>query len=537
MTLDREQWLHLARANAEILRADIEGLRGLITDSAGISYAEFWAQARDLATKFKTFKPLEVEARETLWAEYRATCEATRALQDSERVHLHDDSRAIREHIEAELAKVLGMVESATTVQELSKAQSLLDRVLNQMKTRRRQEPKKDATGTAQPAVAEPATDPAPAPAEPVAQPAETEHTSEAETAEAAGLFHPGEAAGELAEGQDQAAVAEALASEAAPAEEPAAVEAEAPPAEAPATAEAEAPHAEASAAPTPAPAAAVQEPARPQLVLLRSDREACWAIWTKVREDLRAKRAGMRRELLEGILTGAQELQAASENDEPKAVQEKIRAAQAVLKESGLLPSEQDAVRNVLRTAWKRCSERIESTRTERQKAHKEWVERMSTHISRWEKQVLRNQVTAVQIQAEVADLESQAAGTHDEDKSSRLRRWIDGKRARLTELEASSKEMEEKVHSVRVKMGKEAPEPITELTEEEIAALQQVRQSPPPERDRERRPRPARDDRGGRGSRDRDDRPKEPPTHPGLNLGELLAPHLKLVNGSKTE
>jgi hypothetical protein len=523
MTLDREQWLHLARANAEILRADIEGLRGLITDGAGLSYAEFWAQARDLATKFKTFKPLEVEARETLWAEYRATCEATRALQDSERVHLHDDSRAVREHIEAELAKVLGMVEAATTVQELSKAQSLLDRVLNQMKTRRRQEPKKEAAEAAHPAVAEPAV----APAEPAAHPAEPEHAPEAEaveaeTAEAAGLFHPEEAAGELAEGQDQAAVAEALASEAAPTEEPAA-EAEAPQVEAPAAA---------AAAPAPA-----QEPARPQLVLLRSDREACWAIWTKVREDLRAKRAAMRRELLEGILTGAQELQAASENDEPKAVQEKIRAAQAVLKESGLLPSEQDAVRNVLRTAWKRCSERIESTRTERQKAHKEWVERMSTHISRWEKQILRNQITAVQIQAEVADLESQAAGTHDEDKSSRLRRWIDGKRARLTELEVSSKEMEEKVHSVRVKMGKEAPEPITELTEEEIAALQQVRQSPPPERDRERRPRPSRDDRGGRGSRERDDRPKEPPTHPGLNLGELLAPHLKLVNGSKSE
>jgi hypothetical protein len=522
MTLDREQWLHLARANAEILRADIEGLRGLLTDSAGIGYAEFWAQARDLATKFKTFKPLEVEARETLWAEYRATCEATRALQDSERVHLHDDSRAAREHIEAELARVLGMVESATTVQELSKAQSLLDRVLNQMKTRRRQEPKKDTAETAHPAVAEPS----PAAAEPAAQlterAAEGEHSSEAETAEAAGLFHPEEAAGELAEGQDQAAVAEALASEAAPAEEPAA-EGDAPKAEEPV-----------AAAPAPEP---VQEPARPQLVLLRSDREACWAIWTKVREDLRAKRAAMRRGVLEGILTGAQELQAASENDEPKAVQEKIRTAQATLKESGLLPSEQDAVRNVLRAAWKRCSERIESTRTERQKAHKEWLERMSTHISRWEKQVLRNQVTAVQIQAEVADLESQAAGTHDEDKISRLRRWIDGKRARLTELEASSKEMEEKVQSVRVKMGKEAPEPITELTDEEIAALQQVRQSPPPERDRERRPRPARDDRGGRGSRERDDRPKEPPTHPGLNLGELLAPHLKLVNGSKGE
>src|SRR5512140_1032645 len=159
MTLDREQWLHLARANAEILRADIEGLRNLVTDSARISYAEFWAQARDLATKFKTFKPLEAEARENLWAEYRATCEATRAMQDSERVHLHDESKAARERIEGELAKVLGMVEAAATPQELSKAQSLLDRVLNQMKTRRRQEAKKDAKAP------EAVTEPTPGPA------------------------------------------------------------------------------------------------------------------------------------------------------------------------------------------------------------------------------------------------------------------------------------------------------------------------------------------------------------------------------------
>jgi len=149
-----------------------------------------------------------------------------------------------------------------------------------------------------------------------------------------------------------------------------------------------------------------------------------------------------------------------------------------------------------------------------------------------------LKNQATAVQIQGEVADLESQAASISDDGRSSKLRQWINGKRVRLTDLEASIKELGQKIHTVRTKMGKEAPPPITELSEEDLAAASRPSPSPSPER----RSGPVREARGpsrgpGRGSgrSPRDEKPSEPPSHPGLNLGELLAQHLGLAIGGK--
>jgi hypothetical protein len=136
------------------------------------------------------------------------------------------------------------------------------------------------------------------------------------------------------------------------------------------------------------------------------------------------------------------------------------------------------------------------------------------------------------------VADLESQAAGISDDGRGSKLRQWINGKRVRLADLEVSIKELGQKIHTVRTKMGKESPPPITELSEEDLAAAS--RPSPPPSP--ERRSGPVREARGpsrgpGRGPArgPRDERPSEPPSHPGLNLGELLAQHLGLALGGK--
>jgi cell division protein FtsL len=199
---------------------------------------------------------------------------------------------------------------------------------------------------------------------------------------------------------------------------------------------------------------------------------------------------------------------------------------------------AEQETVRATLRSAWKACSERIESLRQERQKAHSEWLDRMTTHLSRWETQVLKNQATAVQIQGEVADLESQSASLTDDGRASKLRQWINGKRLRLADLEASIKDLGQKIHTVRAKMGKEAPPPITELSEEDLAAASRPSPSPSPGR----RSGPARESRGasrgpGRGPTrgPRDERPSDPPSHPGLNLGELLAQHLGLAVGGR--
>jgi len=546
MTLDREQWIHLATANAAIIRADLDRLRNLLTEGPQVGYAEFWAQARDIAAKFKTFKPIEAEAREILWSDYRAICEATRALQESERGHFTEESKARRTQIEAALVRAAEVVDAAQTPQELSRAQSLLDQILNQMKTRpaKDSEPRRKKPPVAPPSEqTEPPVDESgaiPQPAEANASDAGAERSAEVDVREdrVEGLGEilppPSEAPSpevDKASEMTEAAIAEEEGTgQASPfAEESALVVTPAPDHEgSPLTA---------ASATTGADSTATKG-GKDAPVLLRSDREACWVRWTQIRDVLKAKRTEHRRHLLESAMVHAQEILASLETQDPRTVQETIRVAQGELKASGLSLAEQETVRATLRSAWKASSERIESLRQERQKAHSEWLERMSTHLSRWETQVLKNQATAVQIQGEVADLESQAAGISDDGRGSKLRQWINGKRVRLTDLEASIKELGQKIHTVRTKMGKEAPPPITELSEEDLAAASRPSPSPSPER----RSGPVREARGpsrgpGRGPARgaRDERPSEPPSHPGLNLGELLAQHLGLAMGGK--
>ena len=544
MTLDREQWIHLATANAAIIRADLDRLRNLLTEGPQVGYAEFWAQARDIAAKFKTFKPIEAEARENLWSDYRAICEATRALQESERGHFTEESKAKRAQIEAALARAAETVDAAQTPQELSRAQSLLDQILNQMKTR----PAKSAA----PRQHKPSALPASGEAEP---PVEVSGAIP-QGVEASVLEKSAESPAEVREDRE-----EALGESLAPPDEARPLEAEeaskttaAAPAEgeitdqvgrrADETSSVATVPADHEGSPTPAASTTTEADAiaakggKDAPVLLRTDREACWVRWTQIRDVLKAKRTEHRRHLLESAMVRAQEILASIEAQDPRTVQETIRVAQGELKASGLSLAEQETVRATLRSAWKASSERIESLRQERQKAHSEWLERMTTHLSRWETQVLKNQATAVQIQGEVADLESQAASISDDGRSSKLRQWINGKRVRLTDLEASIKELGQKIHTVRTKMGKEAPPPITELSEEDLAAASRPSPSPSPER----RSGPVREARGpsrgpGRGSgrSPRDEKPSEPPSHPGLNLGELLAQHLGLAIGGK--
>lgn len=548
MTLDREQWIHLATANAAIIRADLDHLRSVLTEGPQVGYAEFWAQARDIAARFKTFKPIEAEVREILWSDYRAICEATRALQESERGHTTEESKAKRAQIEAELARAAEVVEAAQSPQELSKAQSLLDHILNQMKTRPAHEPaRREPVLTAPPSTVEergsipPPADELPAPSagaedQPTSEPSGEEAEAAAETA-AVSLEEPTTDVMAEAEEKPEPLAESAILEAENPVEngdggvqeagrggvEPAAQTAEVLPGD----------------ASPKGPDSGAVPGGMGAPILLRSDREACWIRWTQIRDVLKAKRGEHRKRLLDAALGHAQEILASLETQDPRNVQEAIRVAQAELKSSGLSLAEQETVRTTLRSAWKACSDRIESLRQERQKAHGEWLERMATHLRRWETQVLKNQATAVQIQGEVADLESQAASTGDDGRSSKLRQWINAKNSRMADLDASTKELAQKIQTVRSKMGKEAPAPITELSEEDLAAASR----PSPSLDRPSRP--ARESSGsGRGPSNssrgprrapREERPSEPQSHPGLNLGDLLAKHLGLTMGAK--
>ncbi len=496
MALDRDQWLHLAKANAEVISSELERLRALLTDETRGSYAEFWAQARDVAEKFKTFKPLEVETREALWSEYRGICDATRALQDSERIHKTEASKAKRAEMEEALDKAAAAVESAETPQEFSRAAALVNQLLEQLRLKPAKERKRQ--GAAPPA-GKPKAEKATPPADGETAAPEVA-LAVSETAEPAAP----DAVPEVPPPSSESELAAPVASE-----EPAHVAPSAPEEEVPV-----------------APAAAAPVEDKPP-ILLRSDREACWNRLSQIREALKVKRSGQRREVFEGVMARANEYLAAAETQDPRALQESIRAAQTELKNSGLSPNEQDAVRSVLRAAWKASSDRIESSRQERKKAHAEWVQRMTEHLARWETRALKNAVLITQIQVEIADAERQAASTHDEGRNDRFRQTIERKRARLAEFEASSKDMEEKIKSARDQMGKEAPEPIRTLPEEEIPVLHREREEAPRRRaDRDRPPK-----RREAAS----DVSREPAPHPGLNLGDLLAQHFGLAAGAK--
>jgi hypothetical protein len=423
MTLDRERWTQLAKANAEVIRGDIERLNAMVDAEGQPSYAEFWAQAREVSEKFKSFKPMEVEERESLWSSFRTLCEMTRTRQEDGRVKLRAQSRRLREELEATIEQASALLESAQSNQDLAPVQTLLNKALDAMKTA----PKRPAVSSE-----------------------------------------------ESAPGPDAIEV--------------------------------------------------------PQL--LREDREACWGRWLAVREGLKARRQQARGEAIEAFVAQANKLLERSEQDEPMEVQKLIRELQQELKGTRLTQTQRDRLRDVLRSAWSKCSERIGQAREERRKAHDEWVERMKQHLARWETTIIKNRRLLGRIQAEIDDLRDRSERSGDADQSAKLSGWIEEKKERHLAIEETTKTLEEKVASVRAKMGKKAPEPIT-LPEPEQDSAEIGSDGTLPARRSRALPFSGRERKSRSAQSERPQKQKDNPP-PGLNLGDILAEKLGLTRSS---
>lgn len=133
--LDRERWLQLARANAEVIRAEIAKLKEHLAREPRPSFAEFWAHAREITSLFKTFRPMEAKEREALWGEFHAFCEATRSFQEGERQKVREESSRKRALIEEKIAAAQACLSPEAEEEALGKAQALLSEALNLMKT------------------------------------------------------------------------------------------------------------------------------------------------------------------------------------------------------------------------------------------------------------------------------------------------------------------------------------------------------------------------------------------------------------------
>ena len=433
MKLNREQWLDLAKANAEALRGEIEKLRQALLDETPDRYRHFWTQARDLSSRFRSYRPIEAEERQGLWAEFRAICEATRTVMDSERASMAASSKTLREELEAAIGNAESALALAHTLPEVARVQAMLNDVLERMKSPKHRGAEAHPAGPGGDASATPSADETPA----------------------------------------EVAV----------------------------------------------PSGGLPEPESP--LLLKEDRRACWSRWVAVRESVKARHTELRKDAMERLRAHAEEILVAAEADEPLAVQSRVKAAQAELKACGLPPKDQEPIRQRLRNAWKRSSERIAALREVRAQSREEWLERMKGHLLRWESLLQKNRILEAQLRAEVDALEKEAKAASRPEDGQRLHRWMDGKSSRLKSLGEANQELQDKIASARAKLGSQAPPPLPEPTPEEIAAA--IRVGPPARRGNGARPERERE-------RDRD-REREPAPPPGLNLGEILARELGLT------
>ncbi len=401
MTLDRERWIQLAKANAEVIRAEVTKIKAYLEDKEHIHFAEFWAQAREITSMFKTFKPLEVEEREALWTEFHALCEETRSLQEDHRVESKRASKKKKAAIDALVKEASALLTPEEGDPDLDKAQGLLNQALELMKA-------------------------GPAP----------EATS-------------GEQSGE---DSDDCGDLNAIR-------------------------------------------------------LVRADREACWKQWVEVREAVKGLRKSRRSEVARSFRQEADDILAAAQEDDPHEVQEQVKAMQKDLRTSPMSNGEREKIRTILRAAWQKASERIGQEKQEKKQKHHDWIDRMREHLARWETTALKNDLVLGRIRGEIQDLESRVEASNDDSQAEKMRGWIREKQARIAKLESAGSELEEKIRVVRGKLGKDAPEPITELPPEALEPP-----APPPKRSARRKSEAPR-------------KPSQPPPSPGLNLGEVLA------------
>ena len=180
---------------------------------------------------------------------------------------------------------------------------------------------------------------------------------------------------------------------------------------------------------------------------LTKADRDELWAQWRAAKQEIRARREYLSnlnyehmRDLAEGCLSLT--------HADPREAKKKVQEAQAEMKQHPLEKEQYSEIRHMLDRAWATASE------TAKQK-HDEWRERMERHVEHWMELTEKNEEIIRRLEGQIEECEALEATAKTDEFAQRVRGWVEEKLDKIRDIRESIRELEDKIESVKKKLG----------------------------------------------------------------------------------
>jgi len=179
---------------------------------------------------------------------------------------------------------------------------------------------------------------------------------------------------------------------------------------------------------------------------LTKEDRDYLWEKWREAQTAIRERRAWLSELHYDHMRDVAGSCLSLAHSD-PRAAKEKVKRANAEMKQHPMNSVQYTDIRRMLDEAWELAS----LTASAR---HHEWRHRMESHVERWTELIEKNEGVIAKLEQQIEECEEMEANARGEDFASTVRGWIEEKMDKIRDIRRTNEELEERIESVKGKL-----------------------------------------------------------------------------------
>lgn len=181
---------------------------------------------------------------------------------------------------------------------------------------------------------------------------------------------------------------------------------------------------------------------------LTKEDRDYLWGKWREAKAAVRERREWLSELHYDHMRAIAGDCLALAHRD-PRAAKEKVKRANAEMKQKPMKSTYYSDIRQTLDEAWKVASD----TASQR---HHDWRERMEGHIQRWTELVEKNEGVIDRLEQQIEACEEMEANARSDEFAGTVRGWIEEKLDKIRDIRQTNEELEERIESVKGKLSR---------------------------------------------------------------------------------
>ena len=132
----------------------------------------------------------------------------------------------------------------------------------------------------------------------------------------------------------------------------------------------------------------------------------------------------------------------------DPRGAKDRIKQANADMKHKPMNSIQYSEVRRTLDEAWEIA------TRTASERHH-EWRNKMEDHVQRWTELMEKNEDVIARLERQIEECQEMESNARSEDFAETVRGWIEEKMDKVRDIRKTNEELEERVESVKKRLG----------------------------------------------------------------------------------